>query len=560
MSSSELLCHHILWLTFCVITLAMATAKPLSLAPLSPTQMSPPPSLPPTSQQPTKGYPTLILGLALNEIDPNFLCGYCNSLLREPAQVSCGHRFCQICLTTLLENQTGPLLCPQCTQEGIGEDNPAIYSNHFPDKAIKRLMDKQKIACANVGCGWKGILLNYSSHEKVCPVATVTCPNQGCEVETHRSELSAHLEQCPQRSVPCKSCLSIVPLDGIEEHLRCCPSTRVKTCVEDSAAWQLGLGCPFGCAGKWYNLASFDIHAEEFTLKHLGEVNRRIVNLERAVLQSFPEQAPTQVNSGMENVDNTGPGPSQQHITNVEMLQHAAENRGATISGVSNARLEVEIQHIAKRLRALESKCQFDQANSTSSPSNSLEFVFATGSPSNESSSPPQLSLESNENTAATAMRKLELCYRKAETYEGMTMVLNISLDRLLNQVAKIDIQRRKENETLNLQARKIQELETALALKSVALDEQFRKIEMRESTTSYNGMFVWKISNFAKKKQDAMDGTRKSIYSPCFYTSRFGYKMCGRSVPRHVVLGGMGFKIKRKRRHEVSGTLALLC
>ena len=46
---------------------------------------------------------------------------------------------------------------------------------------------------------------------------------------------------------------------------------------------------------------------------------------------------------------------------------------------------------------------------------------------------------------------------------------------------------------------------------------------------TSYNGVLVWKISNFAKKKQDAMSGTQPSIYSQCFYSSRFGYKMCAR-------------------------------
>ena len=54
-------------------------------------------------------------------------------------------------------------------------------------------------------------------------------------------------------------------------------------------------------------------------------------------------------------------------------------------------------------------------------------------------------------------MKKLELCNRKAETYEGMAMVLNVSFDRLLNQVTQIDNQRRRENETRDAQDRKIQ-------------------------------------------------------------------------------------------------------
>ena len=73
-----------------------------------------------------------------------------------------------------------------------------------------------------------------------------------------------------------------------------------------------------------------------------------------------------------------------------------------------------------------------------------------------------------------------------------------------------------------------LQQLEHALALKDVALADRLRRIEMTEFT-SYNGVFVWKIGNFAKKKQDAMNATQTSIYSPCFYTSRFGYKMCTR-------------------------------
>ena len=55
------------------------------------------------------------------------------------------------------------------------------------------------------------------------------------------------------------------------------------------------------------------------------------------------------------------------------------------------------------------------------------------------------------------ALRKLELCYRKAETYEGMAMVLNVSLDRLLTQVTEIDNQRRRESESREAQERKIQ-------------------------------------------------------------------------------------------------------
>ena len=41
--------------------------------------------------------------------------------------------------------------------------------------------------------------------------------------------------------------------------------------------------------------------------------------------------------------------------------------------------------------------------------------------------------------------------------------------------------------------------------------------------------MLVWKITEFARKRSEALSGKTTSLYSPCFYTSRHGYKMCAR-------------------------------
>ena len=44
---------------------------------------------------------------------------------------------------------------------------------------------------------------------------------------------------------------------------------------------------------------------------------------------------------------------------------------------------------------------------------------------------------------------------------------------------------------------------------------------------TSYNGQFVWKIPEVARRRQDAKTGRTMSLYSAPFHTSRFGYKLC---------------------------------
>ena len=44
---------------------------------------------------------------------------------------------------------------------------------------------------------------------------------------------------------------------------------------------------------------------------------------------------------------------------------------------------------------------------------------------------------------------------------------------------------------------------------------------------TSYNGQFVWKIPEVARRRDEALTGKTISLYSAPFYTSRFGYKLC---------------------------------
>ena len=237
------------------------------------------------------GYPPDILGLAANEIDPNFLCGQCEELLRDPQQASCGHRFCRICLNTLIEVHTRPLLCPQCTREGVDADGATIDTDRFPDKAIKRIMNKQRVVCATPGCPWKGTLQDYASHEESCPEALVTCPHEGCGVKLTRNELiHEHMSQCRRRSVSCKFCSSSFPLEAMEAHLSVCPSAKGDGVNEDE--WKSGRGCPFGCPGLWFSADNYQAHAGKFQLQHIDELNRRVSHLEKGQRVEIGESAP----------------------------------------------------------------------------------------------------------------------------------------------------------------------------------------------------------------------------------------------------------------------------
>ena len=61
----------------------------------------------------------------------------------------------------------------------------------------------------------------------------------------------------------------------------------------------------------------------------------------------------------------------------------------------------------------------------------------------------------------------------------------------------------------------------------SSSLDLELR-IQLLERAT-YNGVLLWKIDEFDRRRREAVDGVTMSLYSTPFYTSRHGYKMCAR-------------------------------
>ena len=59
---------------------------------------------------------------------------------------------------------------------------------------------------------------------------------------------------------------------------------------------------------------------------------------------------------------------------------------------------------------------------------------------------------------------------------------------------------------------------------------ESFSELALLVQTlqaTSYNGEFIWKIPEVARRREEARTGKTISLYSAPFYTSRFGYKLC---------------------------------
>lgn len=76
--------------------------------------------------------------------------------------------------------------------------------------------------------------------------------------------------------------------------------------------------------------------------------------------------------------------------------------------------------------------------------------------------------------------------------------------------------------------ATQIQQHDRQLGLQDIRLAELDLRFQVLE-TVSYNGILMWKIRDYSRRKQEAITGRTVSLYSQPFYTSRFGYKMCAR-------------------------------
>ena len=89
--------------------------------------------------------------------------------------------------------------------------------------------------------------------------------------------------------------------------------------------------------------------------------------------------------------------------------------------------------------------------------------------------------------------------------------------------------------EALRRLERNVESHEHVQAIRNVALAD-LEEYVRQQQVCSYDGALLWKIDDYARRENDAISGRQTSFYSPCFYTSRQGYKVCAR-----VYLNGDG-------------------
>ena len=176
---------------------------------------------------------------------------------------------------------------------------------------------------------------------------------------------------------------------------------------------------------------------------------------------------------------------------------------------ILNGRIEI-LREYSERITSLERKLASYLNISVATPFNQRVF--------NAESSLP--------NTDIT--RRLTNLENKPADHELLLVENNRTTVETSREVANVKRQVETTHETTRRTERWMESIEHTLALRNVTwadLEEYVRQQEF----SSYDGQLIWKITEYVRRRNEAVSGQQVSFYSPCFFTSRYGNEMCAR-------------------------------
>ncbi|XP_048855485.1 TNF receptor-associated factor 2-like isoform X1 [Brienomyrus brachyistius] len=114
----------------------------------------------------------------------------------------------------------------------------------------------------------------------------------------------------------------------------------------------------------------------------------------------------------------------------------------------------------------------------------------------------------------------------KVAALENIVCVLNREVERCAFTLEAFTCQQRLDQQQMETLKNKIQQLERSLAMRDLQLAEA-EQVLHELAVCTYDGVFVWKITNFSRRREEAVSSLAPTMFSPAFYSSKYGYKMC---------------------------------
>ncbi|NWI96348.1 TRAF2 factor, partial [Pitta sordida] len=123
----------------------------------------------------------------------------------------------------------------------------------------------------------------------------------------------------------------------------------------------------------------------------------------------------------------------------------------------------------------------------------------------------------------------------KLHVFENIVAVLNKEVESSNMEIMAFRRQSELDQNIIRGLELKIAELHRCLTQKDAGLSSLHKSLLFSEQA-SYDGIFLWKITDVGRKLQDSVTGRTVGLCSPAFYTAKYGYKVCLR-----VYLNGDG-------------------
>ncbi|XP_072016630.1 TNF receptor-associated factor 2-like isoform X1 [Amphiura filiformis] len=458
-------------------------------------------------------------------------CVICKLLLRSPVQTVCGHRFCETCVKSKLEtrSENEEPKCPVCPDEEGIFDKEKIYPDFHARKELKTL----HMQCVNDGCNWKGSFTDYTEHEAECEFELIKCLKAGCGKSLRRADLAYHLEKdCPMRSVRCRNCGEEEVYKNMKTHNSICPKAPV-TCencrkkltrdtIKSHQDQETGdcpnktHHCPYaphGCTFTTPGVDGLKNHLQDeiiyHTLLQKGQTDDLVAQLngQLEILNSYKSlgapsndegtgAAKASASSTDKQVEALVPILKQLFVTRAENDGTEPNNFKTSVSHTSSSERPSERQRgteaLDKKIRGLESKVK---------------------------------KLEQDTSNLTTLYAVLD---KRNETFQEVVAVLNNQLEVVSEKANGLERENKHLKDIIELQEKQIHAHDQMLTVKNVALAEQELRIQTLESS-AFNGILIWKITEYTRRRNEALSGKTTSFYSHPFFTSYHGYKMRAR-------------------------------
>jgi len=134
-------------------------------------------------------------------------------------------------------------------------------------------------------------------------------------------------------------------------------------------------------------------------------------------------------------------------------------------------------------------------------------------------SAPPSLQAQQKESSALVEKKFTAM---KEEIIGKVNLVKEEMVNRTIQQETSLEYSKSEIEKIFKLlQAQDDNIMKQKNMLEDVHLRQELQEVKATK------GVFIWKINDLGRRKQDANDGRVLSLYSPPFFTSFHGYRMC---------------------------------